>query len=146
LDSKIAISVGAAAALATTPCLAAPSAEEPAVPPAASYAELLQPIPNAVERLARSNAEIAARPPVLVEAQYVAPDQEHHHHHHHHHSNDWYRQNGYTWSGSAWVIRPQSHHHHHHSRSWYQRNGYYWYNGAWVLRPQDHHHHHHNNY
>ena len=80
---------------------AAPT-NEPAVPVAASYAELLTPIPNAVERLRLSDAEAASRPGRLIEAQYapypVPADhhhhhnwrrhrRHHHHHHHHHHSN-----------------------------------------------------------
>jgi hypothetical protein len=86
-------------------------ADAPAVPVAASYAELLQPIPNAVERLRAADAEADARPARLIEAQYVA----HHHHHHHHHNRGWYLKNGYVWLGGAWVLRPHHHHHHHHN-------------------------------
>jgi hypothetical protein len=141
MDGKVTTGIGVAAALVAGPSVASPTPNEPAVPPAASYAELLQPIPNAVERLAQSNAEAAARPAALIPVQYQD------HHHHHHHSSDWYRQNGYVWSGGAWVLRPRSHHHHHHhSNDWYRQNGYIWSGGAWVLRPTSHHHHHHNNY
>jgi hypothetical protein len=120
MDGKTVTLIGAAAALAGVPALAAPPAAEPAV--AASYAELLEPIPNAVERLKVADAQEAARPPQLIEAQYA--DQ-----HHHHHNNQ--------------------HHHHHHNRRWYQQHGYYWFGGQWTLRPPHHHHHHHhhnNNY
>jgi hypothetical protein len=103
--------IGAAAALAAGPGLASTAgAETPAVPVAATYAELLQPIPNAVERLKASDAEAASRPPRLIEAQFVR----HHHHHHHHHGRRWYLANGYYWYGGAWVLRHHHHHHHHH--------------------------------
>jgi hypothetical protein len=128
MERKTSLLVGAAAAaIAAGPALAA----EPAVPPATSYAELLQPIPNAVERLkaADAQADSQARPAGLIDVQY----HHHHnnynngynnHHHHHHHNRWWYRHNGYLWFGNAWVTRDyyNSHHHHHH------------------------HHHHHNNY
>ncbi len=110
MDRKTATLLGAGAALVAGPALASQAAEAPAVPIAASYAELLAPIPNAVERLRTADAEALAQPPKLIEAQYVA----HHHHHHHHHSRRWYMRNGYVWSGGAWIIRPVAHHHHHH--------------------------------
>jgi len=111
MDRKTITLVGAAAALAAGPALAASSAAEgPAVPVAASYAELLQPIPNAVERLKLADAEADAQPARLIPAQYAA----HHHHHHHHHSRRWYQTHGYAWLGGAWVLRPAHHHHHHH--------------------------------
>jgi hypothetical protein len=103
--------VGAAAALAAGPALATPPATA-ATPVASSYAELLQPIPNAVERLQASDAEMAAAPAQLIPAQYAV-----HHHHHHHHARRWYMQHGYSWYGGAWVIRPRVHHHHHHHQN-----------------------------
>ena len=112
--------MGAAAALATAPALSASpaAAETPATPVAASYAELLEPIPNAVERLKLADAEAAAAPARLIEAQY-APQPHHHHHHHHHHNRQWYAQHGYFWNGVAWVLRPAHHHHHHHHHNHY---------------------------
>jgi len=113
MDSKTAMMVGAAAALAAGPALAAPSAAEaPARLVAASYADLLQPIPNAVERLKMADAE-AAGSARLIPAQWFGRSH-HHHHHHHHHSSWWYRRNGYYWSGRGWLFRPVPHHHHHH--------------------------------
>jgi hypothetical protein len=111
MNRKTATLMGAAAALAAGPALAASAAQAPAVPVASSYAELLTPIPDAVERLKAAEAEAQAQPPKLIEAQYAQP---HHHHHHHHHSRRWYRSHGYTWSGGAWVLAPAPHHHHHH--------------------------------
>jgi len=113
MTGKTATIIGAAAALAAGPTLAvAATPDAQAVPVAASYAELLQPIPNAMERLQASDAEAQARPAQLIEAQYVVAH--HHHHHHHHHNRRWYLQNGYSWYNGAWVIRPRPHHHHHH--------------------------------
>ena len=91
MNRKTVMLIGAAAALAAGPTLAAPA--EPAIPAAASYADLLQPIPNAVERLkiADMQEDQAAPAPRLIEAQYNA-------HHHHHHRR-----------------RVRRHHHHHHS-------------------------------
>ena len=94
---------GAAAALTALMALpagaavahAAPNATQ-AVPPAASYAELLEPIPNATERLRLSNEEAATDQPKLILAQYAAPHHHHHwrrwrrrHYHHHHHHNSY---------------------------------------------------------
>jgi hypothetical protein len=115
MDSKTATLIGAAAALTASPTLAAVD-QAPAVPVAASYAELLTPIPNAVERLKLADAEARAQPPQLIEAQYRA---HHHHHHHHHHNRRWYMRNGYFWNNGAWVLRPRPHHHHHHHHSHY---------------------------
>jgi hypothetical protein len=112
MDPKTATSFGAALALSAIPALAAPAAYTPAVPVAASYAELLTPIPNAVERLKLSDAERDAQAPQLIEAQYFA--RRHHHHHHHHHNRRWYRSHGYYWTNGAWALRPRHHHHHHH--------------------------------
>jgi hypothetical protein len=112
MDSKTATLLGAAFALTAAPALAAPADSTSAVPVASSYAELLTPIPNAVERLRIAEAEAQAQPPQLIEAQYVA--HHHHHHHHHHHSRRWYMRNGYYWNNGAWALRPRPHHHHHH--------------------------------
>jgi hypothetical protein len=144
MDSKSALMLGAAAAaLAAGPGLAAPqSARSSAVPVVASYAELLEPIPDAVERLQLAEAEAAARPPQLIEVQF---DHHHHHHHHHdHHDRAWYQQNGYIWANGGWILRPppRPYHHHHHNGWWYRHNGYHWNGNAWV-RP---HHHHHDHY
>ena len=101
---------------AASVALAAPALHAaPAVPPAASYADLFEPIPNAVERLKASDTEGEAR---FIEAQYGPPPtanpHHHHHHHHHHHSHHWYRSHGYVWLNGQWVLRPHHHHHHHH--------------------------------
>ncbi|HWF78318.1 MAG TPA: hypothetical protein VN694_14205 [Caulobacteraceae bacterium] len=111
------------------------------IPPALSYADLLEPVPNATARLAADDAmrEQAAR---LQPAQYW--EQQHHHHHHHHHSWQWYRNNGYYWNGGGWVIIPG--YQRYAPRQWYYNRGYYWNGWAWVARPQHHHHHHHHHH
>ena len=96
--NKTPLRVAAAiSALVALPAAAA-TPSDPAVPQAQSYSELLDPIPNAAERLrlADSQQQPAAR---LIEAQYVPGPVAHHHHHHH-----WRRH---------W--RRHHHHHHHHS-------------------------------
>ena len=107
MDAKTVTLATATAALAAGSAAAAHTA--PATPVAASYAELLQPIPNAVERLQVSDAQAAERPATLIPVQWA------HHHHHHHHTRRWYLTHGYIWSGGAWIIRPRPHHHHHHN-------------------------------
>jgi hypothetical protein len=104
---KVAMAAGAAAALVSSPMAAAAApAQALALPPAASYADLLQPIPNAVERLRLADLQDEAAAPQLIQ---VA-----HHHHHHHHNRHWYLTHGYAWIGGVWVLHPHHHHHHHH--------------------------------
>jgi hypothetical protein len=96
---------GAAAALTALLALPAVSAVAHATPtyavaPAASYAELLEPIPNASERLRLADAESANEQPKLILAQYY--------HHHHHHWRRWRRRHYH-----------HHHHHHHHHHSHY---------------------------
>ena len=64
------------------PAFAQPTA--PALPPALSYADLLEPIPNALDLQRADDAHLAQG-----QAARVVPvrDHHHHHHHHHHHSN-----------------------------------------------------------
>ena len=101
------INRGAAAALTALMALPAGAAvaealpaQTQAVPPASSYAELLEPIPNASERLRLADAAAATAQPELILAQYNVHDhhhqwrrwrrrhfRHHHHHHHHHHHN-----------------------------------------------------------
>jgi hypothetical protein len=112
MERKIATLVGAAAALAAGSALAAAPvspvlAEAPAAV-ATSYAELLEPIPNAVERLRAANEGAAQL------AQYRDDSgAAHHHHHHHHHNRAWYLAHGYYWHNGQWVLKPVRHHHHH---------------------------------
>ena len=107
MDRKLVGLVGVAAALAPAVAAASP-ASGPDDGAAASYADLLTPIPNAVEKLKASDAllrseDVAA---TLEMAQYYY--HHHHHHHfyrrfyHHHHHHNFYR-------------RFRHHQHHHHN-------------------------------
>ena len=112
--TEIIIGAAATALTAASPMLATPATAQP-IPAAVSYADLLEPVPNAMERL--TEADDAARGNAhLIPAQYQVdgPQRHDHHHHHHHHSRSWYRANGYVWNGGTWVRRPIHHHHHHH--------------------------------
>lgn len=121
MNRKTATLMGAAVAIAAGPAVATTSAvAAPAVPIAASYAELLQPIPNASERLKQADLEQSAAPARMIKAQW----RDHHHHHNHYrhyrqHNRDWYLSNGYYWHGGGWVLRPRHHHHHHHHHNHY---------------------------
>jgi hypothetical protein len=123
MDNKIVGLVGAISGLASLDAaqaatVAGPNATE--VLGARSYAELLDPIPNALALLreveaadpapAGSGADpsVGADPNMKVAA---------HHHHHHHH-------------------RYRHHHHHHHHRWWYHHHHHH-------HRYRHHHHHHH---
>lgn len=95
MDKKIFGVLGAASALALAaggPAAADVSASA-SLAPAQSFAELLDPIPNAAETLAAVEAETPATKKAEPAGMQVA---EHHHHHHHHH-----------------VYRHHHHHHHH---------------------------------
>ncbi len=79
-----------------------------ALQPARSFAELLEPIPNAAELLraeherdAAKAADAAGQTPVEV-AQYYYNHHHYYHHHHHHH---------------YWPWRRYHHHHHHYPPS-----------------------------
>ncbi|HUO54675.1 MAG TPA: hypothetical protein VMU18_08035 [Rhodoblastus sp.] len=102
--------------------LAAAHASIPAQPMsrANAYAELLQPIPNAVEALKSADAaarEQASRRKAEAKVQiaqyggdgYYYP---HHHHHHHHHHHNYYPM-------PQWWPQPHYHHHHHHHHHHY---------------------------
>jgi hypothetical protein len=117
MDKKIAGLMGAVSALATMTAMEAARAQNVTeVLSARSYAELLQPIPNAVALLMAADAVNAARAkgeagqnPNVKLAQYGYDYHHHHHHHrwyhhhHHHHHHHWYHH----------------HHHHHHHHDWY---------------------------
>jgi len=99
MEKRVAGLLGAVAAIGTLSTVqAAPAAaSEPAdVLQANSYADLLQPIPNAAATL----KVIDERAPVASAEPRVQLAQAHHHHHHHHHRTI--------------IIRRHRHHHHHH--------------------------------
>ena len=107
MDRKLAGLVGMAVALVPAAAAASP-VSSPDDLTASSYADLLKPIPNAVQKLKASDAllleqENAAK---LEMAQYYYHHHHHHHffrrfYHHHHHHN---------------FYRRRFHHHHHFYR------------------------------
>ncbi len=100
MDKKIAGLLGAAAALTT---MSGANAAAPTTAlQATSYAELLNPVPNAVAQLIADDEARASRPRGgEVDVAQVRVELDHHHHHHHR-----YR-------------RRHRHHHHHHHHSNY---------------------------
>jgi hypothetical protein len=128
MDKKAAGLIGAISAfpLAASAPAAAKTIDEVMSP--RSYAELLQPIPNAVALLQEMAAKPAPPKPLIQTAQYYY---------------DPY--NGGYGYGYGYYPRPRYHHHHHH-------HGYggWGYNGGWggygPPRYHHHHHHHHNSY
>ncbi|UFZ01636.1 hypothetical protein LQG66_20155 [Bradyrhizobium ontarionense] len=120
MDKKIAGLLGAVAAvgaLGTAQASAAPAPTE--VLKATSYADLLEPIPNAAKVLQAldEQAQPSAEPTVQL-AQFY-----HHHHHHHHHHHGYGRGYGYGYGYGprVYVVPPRRyyhHHHHHHHHHW----------------------------
>jgi hypothetical protein len=101
--NKVVGLVGAISGLATLDGAQAASLDSPnttGLTPARSYAELLEPIPNALAVLqavdaAERSAQEVGTDAAVMQVQY----------HHHHHHNRWWRR----------------HHHHHHNR-WFRRH------------------------
>jgi len=112
MTHKITMIAGSAiAAMAAGAGASAPAAAEP-IPQAASYADLFEPVPDAMFRLQTADAQHVAG---FQEAQYYNNGRDHHHHHHQvTRSRRWYQSHGYSWYGGRWQIRPRHHHHHHH--------------------------------
>jgi len=110
MERKIAGLLGAVATLGAVN--AAQAAPMPAAAPADtfranSFAELLQPIPNATATL---KAIDESQPGPSTEGN-VQLAQYYHHHHHHHHHGYWRR---------YWGPRYHHHHHHHHHHHYYR--------------------------
>lgn len=126
-------------ALAVTPALGAQAAhaQEPAVPVANSYSDLLEPIPDATERLKLADLQAASAPAHLIRAEWGEGRAHHHHHHHHHHHNNYYGAPYYSpyyspYYGSAY------------SPYYTQPYGYtVYYGGGYYRRDVRRHHHHH---
>jgi hypothetical protein len=128
MDKKIAGLLGAAAALGTLN--AAQAAPAPTLAPsetlrANSFAELLEPIPNAAELL----KAVDESAPGLSAVANVQVAQYYHHHHHHHHHHSFYRRDYDDGYGPRVIVVPpryryyrHHHHHHHHHHSFYRRD------------------------
>ncbi|HEX6443210.1 MAG TPA: hypothetical protein VF007_13550 [Stellaceae bacterium] len=118
MDKKIAALLGAVAGAATVgSAQAATGPIDNASDPlqASSYADLLTPVPNAVEALKADDARAQSAAPAVQLAQYYPypyppPYYRYYHHHHHHHHAYWRR------------YRHHHHHHHHHHHNYW---GYY---------------------
>ena len=132
MEKKIAGLLGAVAALgAVNASHAAPirAATANEILTANSFAELLEPIPNAAALL---KVVDEATPNPSTEA-HVQPAQyyyhhHHHHHHHHHYYPGYYGYQPYGYGYGGVVVAPgyrryyHHHHHHHHHHSFYPRN------------------------
>ena len=103
MDKSVSALLGGASALALlsgggASAVASPVSETGGLKPAQSYAELLDPIPNAVNtlRAEQTKAGKAVSEPLEL-AQYLQFGYPHHHHHHHHHYSYWdWRHRFYT--------------------------------------------------
>jgi hypothetical protein len=123
MEKKIAGLLGAVATLGAFN--AAEAAPTPAPAPsdvlrANSFAELLQPIPNAASLL----QAIDESAPVPSADENVQLAQFYRHHHHHHHHSQYRGYYGYD-EGPRVIVVPRRyrhhHHHHHHHHSFYRR-------------------------
>lgn len=101
LDHKIVGLAGAMAVAAPGMAVAMPASVSPMAPPQ-SYADLLTPIPNAVEQLKVSDAVLLENQGKVELAQYY-----YHHHHHHFFHRRFYHHHHH-------FFRHFYHHHHHH--------------------------------
>jgi hypothetical protein len=107
MDKKIAGLLGAVAAVSTMGGAQAASVDPAAALRATSYADLLNPVPNAVElQIADDNARLAKSSGDEVQMAQIQVQIGHHHHHHRYHRR-------------VIVVPPRRHRHHHHHHSHY---------------------------
>jgi hypothetical protein len=123
MDKKIAGLLGAVASLGAMNAVQAAPAPGPApsdVLRANSFADLLEPIPNAAALLQAvdESAPVPSADDNVQLAQFYYRD--HHHHHHHHHSQ--YRR---YYDEPRIVVVPRRYRHHHHHHHHHHHNGYY---------------------
>ena len=129
MDKKFAALLGAAAAVATVggaQGATQPNSNASRTLEASSYADLLTPIPNAVQQLQADNAMRKQAP--AEQGDVLAQNHHHHHntviirhrrvnHHHHHHHHRAFI--GIPGVGGVTVGSGDNHHHHHHHRRYY---------------------------
>jgi hypothetical protein len=121
MGKKIAGLLGAVATLGSFSAAQAAPTPTPApsdVLRANSFADLLEPIPNAAALLKAVDESAPAQPADsnIQLAQIVIGVGRDHHHHHHHHA---YRR----YAPRVVVVPPRyRHHHHHHHHSFYRRD------------------------
>lgn len=111
MEKKIAGVLGAVAALGALSTAQAATGPNPAdVLTANTYADLLEPIPNAPQVLQALDSQPAtqtAEANVQVAQLYIR-----HHHHHHHHG--YYHHHHHHWRAPVVVVPRRRYHHHHH--------------------------------
>ena len=91
MEKKVAGLLGAVAALGALGSAQAAPASDPSPPDTLkvnSYADLLEPIPNALKVLQEIEAQAPVKP---WEDNVKVPPRRYHHHHHHHHHHGYYR-------------------------------------------------------
>jgi hypothetical protein len=114
MDKKIAGLLGAVASLgAMNTAQAAPTPAPSDVLRANSFADLLEPIPNAAALLQAVDESVPAPAARVQLAQLVIVGPHHHHHHHHH-----------AYAPRIVVVPPRFRHHHHHHHH-HHHNSYY---------------------
>jgi hypothetical protein len=118
MDKKVIGVIGAITGLATldTTAQAAPAATPTPDPVtgARSFAELLDPIPNAVAALRAADTRAAQERTTAGDTADVQLAQYHHHHHryyNHHHNHHHHHRVGRI---IRQLVAPRHHHHHHH--------------------------------
>ncbi len=121
MNKNLAALLGAAAALSTVGGAQASQVQstEPAASPSSgptSYAELLDPIPNALALLKDDDARRAETGAGEVQLAQYRRYHDHHHHHHHHHQV--YRR---YFPPPRYYDHHHHHHHHHHHSHYYHR-------------------------
>jgi hypothetical protein len=126
MEKKIAGLLGAMATLGAFNGAEAAPTPSPAptdVLRANSFADLLEPIPNAAALLRAVDEQ---RPNSSADENVQLAQFYHHHHHHHHHHHGYYR--GYDRYDEPRIVvvppryRRYYHHHHHHHHSFYRRD------------------------
>jgi hypothetical protein len=126
MEKKI---VGLLGAMATLGAFnAAEAAPTPAPAPtdvlrANSFADLLEPIPNAAATL---RAVDESAPAQSADENVQLAQFYHHHHHHHHHHAGYGRYYGGGYAPRVIIVprRYRHHHHHHHHHHSFYRRGY----------------------
>ena len=101
MDKKIAGLLGAVAALGTMGAAQAAAPAQADTMQVNSYADLLTPVPNAMQALVADDAARASQSANDVKTAQITVQVGHHHHHHHHRRA---------------IIIKKHHHHHSHFR------------------------------
>jgi opacity protein-like surface antigen len=115
MDKRIAGLLGAVAAVgALSSAQAAPAPSTTDVLQANSYADLLEPIPNAAKVLQALDEQAPAK---SAEGNVQVAQFYHFYHHHHHH--------GYFRRGPVIVVRPHRWHHHHHHHFYHHHHHHF---------------------